>query len=85
MYAPAEKLRNRDKEAENVNHKHLLRGREAEHVNALKLQQKAFPITFFLFLMASISTYLMDSIIVSNLTTRVAYPAFNTTDFRVEF
>ena len=37
MYAPAEKLRNRDGEAENVNHKHSLRGREAENVNALKL------------------------------------------------
>ena len=37
MYAPAEKLRNRDGEAENVNHKHSLRGREAKNVNALKL------------------------------------------------
>ena len=44
MYAPAKKLRNRDREAENVNHKHSLRGREFKNVNALKLHQKAFSI-----------------------------------------
>ena len=44
MYAPAEKLRNRDREAENVNHKHSLTGREAENVNAFKLHQMAFSI-----------------------------------------
>ena len=44
MYAPAEKLRNRDREAENVNHKHSLTVREAENVNALKLHQMAFSI-----------------------------------------
>ena len=44
MYVPTEKLRNRDREAENVNHKHSLRGREAENVNALKLHQMAFSI-----------------------------------------
>ena len=37
-------LRNRDREAENVIHKHSLRGREAKNVNALKLHQKAFSI-----------------------------------------
>ena len=40
----AKKLRNKVKEAEKVNHKHLLRAREAENVNALKLHQKAFSI-----------------------------------------
>ena len=44
MHASAEKLRNRNREAKNVNHKHSLRGREAENVNALKLHQKAFSI-----------------------------------------
>ena len=44
MYAPAKKLRNRDREVENVNHKHSLRGREFKNVNALKLHQKAFSI-----------------------------------------
>ena len=40
----AKKLRNKVKEAENVNHKHSLRAREAENVNALKLHQMAFSI-----------------------------------------
>ena len=44
MHAPAERLRNKDREAENVNHKHSLRGREGENVNALKLHQKTFSI-----------------------------------------
>ena len=44
MHAPAERLRNKDREAENVNHKHSLRGREGENVNALKLDQKTFSI-----------------------------------------
>ena len=37
-------LRNKDKETENVIHKHSLSGREAENVNAIKLHQKAFSI-----------------------------------------
>ena len=44
MYAPTEKLRNRDREAKNVNHKHSLRDRETENVNALKLHQMMFSI-----------------------------------------
>ena len=44
VHTPAEKLRNRDREAENVIHKHSLSGREAENINALKLHQKAFLI-----------------------------------------
>ena len=44
MHASAEKLRNRNREVKNVNHKHSLRDREAEKVNVLKLHQKAFSI-----------------------------------------
>ena len=37
--------RNRDREVENVIHKHSLRGREAENVNALKLHQTIETVT----------------------------------------